>query len=439
MRAVDVIEKKKRGGELSSEEIRFMVQGYVEGTVPDYQMSAFLMAVFFQKMTSRETYELTMAMAESGDYLDLSAIEGIKVDKHSSGGVGDKTSLILAPMVAALDIPVAKMSGRGLGHTGGTIDKMESIPGFNTTLSMETFFDNVNRIKIAITGQTGNLAPADKKIYALRDVTGTVDNISLISSSIMSKKIASGADAIVLDVKCGSGAFMKDLDDATELAATMVDIGKSAGRQTAAVISDMNQPLGNAVGNSLEIIEVIETLKNNGPADLTELCLVLGSYMVMFANKAASESEARAMLEEVLRNGKALDKFREFVKYQNGDESVADDYSLLPAASIVRDITLAQLCECESGYIQRIDCEGIGLSAMLLGGGRAKKEDVIDMAVGVVVHKKTGDYVKAEDVVLTIHANHEDKLVTALNRLRESFVVGADRPQEQKLIKRIIV
>ncbi|MFC3882795.1 pyrimidine-nucleoside phosphorylase [Bacillus songklensis] len=403
MRMVDLIEKKRDGRELTTEEIQFIIKGFTDGSIPDYQMSAFAMAVFFQGMTERERADLTMAMVESGDQIDLSAIEGIKVDKHSTGGVGDTTTLVLAPLVAAVDVPVAKMSGRGLGHTGGTIDKLESVAGFHVEIDKQEFIDLVNKNKVAVIGQTGNLTPADKKLYALRDVTATVNSIPLIASSIMSKKIAAGADAIVLDVKTGAGAFMKDLDDAKELAQAMVSIGNNVGRKTMAVISDMSQPLGYAIGNALEVKEAIDTLKGNGPKDLEELCLVLGSHMVYLAQKASSLEEARHMLEEVIQNGKALEKLKVFLSAQGGDGSVVDDPSKLPQAKYVVDLEAK-----EDGYVAEIVADSIGTAAMLLGAGRATKESEIDLAVGLVLKKKIGDQVKKGEPLVTIYSNQEN-------------------------------
>lgn len=436
MRAVDIIEDKKCGRKLTREQIEFMVKGFTDGDIPDYQMSAFLMAVYFAKMDEYETAWLTQAMADSGDKIDLSPIKGIKVDKHSTGGVGDKTSLILAPMVAALNVPVAKMSGRGLGHTGGTIDKLESIPGFNTALSEDDFFENVNRIGIALTGQTGNLAPADKKIYALRDVTATVNNISLIASSIMSKKLASGADAIVLDVKCGSGAFMKNEEDACKLARIMVDIGKKAGRRMCAVISDMNQPLGNAVGNAIEVIEAIETLKGNGPDDLTELCLTLGSYMVMFGGRAQSYDEAYAALKDTITSGAALEKFKEFVAAQGGNIDVVDDYGLFPKAAIEKQVRLADW-NLERANIKSIACDKVGTAAMVLGGGRARKGEAIDLSVGIYFYKKVGSAVDKEDVVAVLYGNDEQKVAEAGKLLMESIEFSGEAVKAPKLIHEV--
>ncbi|SEW20750.1 pyrimidine-nucleoside phosphorylase [[Clostridium] fimetarium] len=433
MRMYDLIMKKRNSEELSKEEIEYMIQEYTKGLIPDYQMAAFLMAVYFNKMTDKETVDLTMAMANSGDILDLSAINGIKVDKHSTGGVGDKTSLVVGPMVAALGVPVAKMSGRGLGHTGGTIDKLESFPGFSTSMSEEQFFKNVNSIKIAITGQTGNLAPADKKLYALRDVTATVDNLSLIASSIMSKKIAAGADVIVLDVKTGSGAFMKKEEDAFALAKEMVKIGDGAGRKTVAIVSDMDQPLGYAVGNALEVIEAIDTLNGKGPSELLELCVILGTYMLIGAEIATNEAQARKMLLETIENKTALNKLAEFVEAQGGDKAAVFNTDLLLRASIIEEITSS-----EEGYVEHIESEEIGIVSMLLGGGRETKESKIDLAVGLVLHKKVGDKVNIGDSIATIYANDAVKLATAKKRFNGTYTFS-QKPIEKKLfIKGII-
>ncbi|MGM1047516.1 MAG: pyrimidine-nucleoside phosphorylase [Bacillota bacterium] len=403
MRMVDLIAKKRDGKELTTEEINFFIDGYTKGEIPDYQVSAMGMAIFFKDMTDRERADLTMAMVNSGETIDLSAIEGIKVDKHSTGGVGDTTTLVLAPLVAALDIPVAKMSGRGLGHTGGTIDKLESIEGFHVEISKDEFVNLVNKHKIAVIGQTGNLTPADKKLYALRDVTATVDSIPLIASSIMSKKIAAGSDAIVLDVKTGAGAFMKTVEDARELAHAMVSIGNNVGRKTMAVISDMSQPLGVAIGNSLEVQEAIDTLRGEGPKDLEELCLALGRQMVFLANKAESLEEAEEKLKEVMRNGKALEKFKEFIANQGGDASVVDNPEKLPQAKYKIDLPAL-----EDGMVAELVADEIGTAAMLLGAGRATKESEIDLAVGLMLNKKIGDTVKKGDSLVTIHANREN-------------------------------
>lgn len=421
MRMVDVIEKKRDGKELTTEEIQFVVKGFTDGSIPDYQMSAFAMATYFKGMSDQERADLTMAMVHSGDTIDLSAIEGIKVDKHSTGGVGDTTTLVLAPLVAAVGVPVAKMSGRGLGHTGGTIDKLEAVPGFHVEIDNQEFIDYVNKNKVAVIGQSGNLTPADKKLYALRDVTATVNSIPLIASSIMSKKIAAGADAIVLDVKTGAGAFMKDLDEAKKLAKAMVDIGNNVGRRTMAVISDMSQPLGYAIGNALEIKEAIDTLRGKGPKDLEELCLVLGSYMVLLAEKASTLEEARGMLEEVIRSGAAIDTLKTFLEAQGGDASVVDNPEKMPQAKYVVELEAK-----ESGVVSEIVADSVGTAAMLLGAGRATKESEIDLAVGIVLRKKIGDKVEAGESLATIHSNQED-LAKVKEKLYESIkVVSGD-------------
>lgn len=424
MRMVDLIEKKRDGKELTTEEINFIINGYTHDEIPDYQMSAFAMAVFFKDMTERERADLTMAMVNSGDTIDLSAIEGIKVDKHSTGGVGDTTTLVLAPLVAALDIPVAKMSGRGLGHTGGTVDKLEAVEGFHVEITNEEFIKLVNENKIAVIGQSGNLTPADKKLYGLRDVTATVNSIPLIASSIMSKKIAAGSDAIVLDVKTGAGAFMKTAEDAKELAHAMVSIGNNVGRKTMAVISDMSQPLGLAIGNSLEVKEAIDTLKGEGPADLEELCLALGSQMVYLAGKASSLEEAREKLKEVIANGKALEKFKLFLASQGGDASVVDQPERLPQAKFLIEVPAK-----EDGFVAELVADEIGTAAMLLGAGRATKESEIDLAVGLMLNKKVGDAVKVGDSLVTIHANREN-IDDVLKKLYESIRIAdhADAP-----------
>ncbi|MDF2675322.1 MAG: pdp [Clostridiales bacterium] len=418
MRMYDLILKKRNGKELTKEEIDFFVNNYTNGNIPDYQVSALMMAIFFQKMNSRETSDLTMAMVNSGDILDLSAIEGIKVDKHSTGGVGDTTTLVLGPMVAALGIPIAKMSGRGLGHTGGTIDKLETFKGFSVEMSNEEFIDNVNSIKLAVGGQTGDLAPADKKLYALRDVTATVDNISLIASSIMSKKIAAGADCIVLDVKVGDGAFMKTSDTAFELANEMVSIGRHVGRETVAIISDMDQPLGFAVGNALEVLEAIDTLKGHGPADLLDLCLAIGSQMVVLANKASDEEAAKAMLLNTISSGSALDKLKEFVTAQGGDASIIDNTEKLPKANYI-----VPVLSDKKGYVKKINAESIGLIAMDLGAGRATKESVIDLSVGIVLNKKRGDKVEVGDIIAYVHANDKSKADAAKYNILNNYII----------------
>ena len=434
MTMYDLILKKKRGEELSNEEIRYMIDGFTKEEIPDYQMSAMMMAICFQGMTPEETKNLTLAMAQSGDILDLSAIEGMKVDKHSTGGVGDKTSLVLGPMVASLGVAVAKMSGRGLGHTGGTIDKLESFTGFTTALSKETFIKNVNEIHMAIAGQTADLAPADKKLYALRDVTGTVDQMSLIASSIMSKKLASGADAIVLDVKTGDGAFMKTLDDSIALAEAMVSIGKLSGKKMAAIISDMDQPLGNAVGNILEVKEAIDTLHGNGPKDLEELVLTLGSYMVVAAEKAGSLEEAREKLALSLKDGSAFETFKKFVVAQGGCEEEVLHPDKLPVAQSVEDVQ----CD-ESGYVAKIQTEEIGRISLLLGGGRETKESKIDLTVGLILNKKRGDAVQKGDVLATIHAYDREKFEQAKERLRNAYTIVREEVDKEEIIKEIIL
>ena len=433
MRMYDIIMKKRSGCELTKEEIQFFVEGYTKGEIPDYQVSALMMAIYFQKMTREETAALTMAMAHSGDVLDLSAIRGVKVDKHSTGGVGDKTSLALTPMVAACGIPVAKMSGRGLGHTGGTIDKLESFPGFRTDLTSKQFIDNVNRIGIAIMGQTADLAPADKKLYALRDVTATVDNLSLIASSIMSKKLAAGADAIVLDVKSGSGAFMKTEEDAKMLACEMVRIGNDAGRRTIAVVSDMDQPLGYAVGNALEVKEAIDTLSGKGPEDFKELCLTLGSCMLIAGGKAKNHQEAEDMLLATIENGSALKKLAAFVEAQGGDPAAVYDTERLPKASLIQPIVAPQ-----DGYISRIICDEVGIASLILGGGRETKTSEIDLSVGLVLTAKVGDYVKAGEPLAWLHANDEQKAQEAQKRFLSAYQFSEKKVSQHKLIKTIL-
>lgn len=433
MRMYDLIIKKRNGGELSTEEINYFVENYTKGKIPDYQVSALMMAIYFQKMTMRETVDLTMAMVNSGDILDLSGIEGIKVDKHSTGGVGDTTSMVLTPMVAAVGIPVAKMSGRGLGHTGGTIDKLESFSGFSVEIREDQFISNVNKIKLAIMGQTAELAPADKKLYALRDVTGTVDNISLISSSIMSKKIAAGADAIVLDVKVGDGAFMKTYEEAKELAKAMVNIGKSVGRETVAVLSDMDQPLGFAIGNALEIKEALDTLRGKGPKDLLELSLTLGSQMVLLAKKASSEEEARRMLLKTIEDGSAIKKFKEFIMAQGGNGAEIDDPDLLPKAKYVVEVKSDR-----EGFVTKIDAQKMGITAMELGAGRATKEDVIDLAVGLLLNKKRGDKVRVGDTLAVIHANHEGRIEKAIKDILNNYEIKEEKGKDIPLIYEVI-
>lgn len=434
MRMYDLIMKKRNGNSLSDEEIRFMVEGFTNGDIPDYQMSAMMMAIYFQGMNEEETLSLTMAMAQSGDMLDLCHIEGVKADKHSTGGVGDKTSLALVPMVAACGLKVAKMSGRGLGHTGGTIDKLESFPGFSTGISIELFEKNVRENGISIMGQTKDLAPADKKLYALRDVTATVDNISLIASSIMSKKLASGADAIVLDVKCGSGAFMKKEEDALALAKEMVAIGNGAGRNTIAVISDMDQPLGNAVGNILEVKEAIDTLRGEGPADFTELVMTLGAAMLVASKTCQNEQEARRKLEEVIKDGSALKKLEVFIASQGGDASYVTHPEKFEMAKYCMEVTAPR-----AGYLQRIICDEVGICSLILGGGRETKESEIDLSVGIVLHKKVGDKVEKGDVLATIYANDLKKYETAKERLLAAYSIGANCPDARPLIFKTVL
>lgn len=432
MRMVDLIEKKQDKEELTAAEVRWMIDGFTSGEVPDYQMSAMLMAIYYNGMTKEELSEMTMAMVESGDQIDLSDIEGEKVDKHSTGGVGDTTTLVLAPLVASVGVPVAKMSGRGLGHTGGTIDKLESIEGFHVEITEEEFIELVNKNKLAVIGQTGNLTPADKKIYALRDVTSTVGSIPLIASSIMSKKIASGATAIVLDVKVGTGAFMKSIKDAEELAKTMVEIGNSVGRNTMAVISDMSQPLGVAIGNALEIKEAIDTLKGEGPEDLTELSLVLGSQMAYLGGVGESLEEARQLLEENIKNGKALEQFKIFIEAQGGNPDVVDNpEELLPQAKYQIEVTADT-----DGYITEIDAEELGVAGMLLGAGRATKDSELDLAAGIMLHKKIGDKISVGDTLVTIHSNSED-VASSVKLIKENIKIG-EHTEPVTLIHEII-
>lgn len=433
MRMYDIIMNKRNGLELSKEEIEYFIKGFTKGDIPDYQVSALLMAIYFNKMNKRETKDLTLAMANSGDVLSLDKIEGIKVDKHSTGGVGDKTTILLAPLVASCGIPVAKMSGRGLGHTGGTIDKLESFKGFSVNLPEEKFIENVNKHKIALVAQTGHLAPADKKIYALRDVTATVENMSLIASSIMSKKIASGADSIVLDVKVGEGAFMKTPGDARALAQEMVDIGNSVGRKTIAIISDMNQPLGYAIGNSLEVIEAINTLKGKGPSDLLELTLNLGSYMLILGKKASSFQEGYNLLLENIKNKKALEKLKEFVKIQGGDERYIDDTNLFEKASYIIEVKAKN-----SGIVSKIHAEKVGLIAMELGAGRVTKESKIDLSVGIVLNKKCKDKVNKGETLAYIHANDKEKGEKALEKLINAIEIKDSFKDNTPLIYEVI-
>jgi len=432
MRMIDIIEKKREGNALTKQEIEFFIEGYTNGSIPDYQMSSLLMAIFFQNMTDEERANLTMAMVNSGETIDLSAIEGVKVDKHSTGGVGDTTTLVLGPLVAACGVPVAKMSGRGLGHTGGTIDKLEAIEGFHVELTSEQFVKQVNELKVAVIGQSGNLTPADKKLYALRDVTGTVNSIPLIASSIMSKKIAAGAGAIVLDVKTGDGAFMKTTDDARALAQAMVRIGNNVGRKTMAIISDMSQPLGRAIGNSLEIVEAIDTLKGNGPDDLTELCLTLGSQMVVVGEKAETLEEAREMLLAVIEDGSALEIFKQFIKWQGGNEKIVDDVSLLPQAAYKFEVPAS-----EDGFVTFMEADEIGTAAMLLGAGRATKESEIDLAVGIVLNKKVGDAVSKGESLATIYSNRED-VQDVMDKLTKFIDIESVKKDAPPLIYEVI-
>lgn len=431
MRMYDLIEKKRDGYPLSKEEITYFVEGYTKGKIPDYQVSALLMAIYFQGMSAEESADLTMAMAQSGATLDLSDITGIKVDKHSTGGVGDTTTLILIPLVASVGVPIPKMSGRGLGHTGGTIDKLEAIAGFNVEISEAEFRQLVNENGLSIIGQSENLAPADKLLYSLRDVTATVNSIPLIASSIMSKKIASGADKIVLDVKVGKGAFMKELADAEELAETMVAIGKNVGKETVAVITNMDEPLGNAIGNALEIEEAIATLRGEGPSDMTELTLELGAQMTVLGGKAATIAEAKSLLAANLDNGKAIDYFKRLIEAQGGNPAVIDQVDLLPQARYTYDIKAK-----EAGYVTELVAHELGRAAMLLGAGRRTKEDAIDLAVGLTIHKKVGDAVQVGDVLCTIHANNEE--VMEVERLVEKNIIISKEEKQLPLVLEIM-
>ncbi len=418
MRIYDIIEKKRFGKKLSEEEIRWFIRHYTEGSIPDYQAAALLMAICINGMDAKETLQLTLAMAESGAQMDLSAIRGIKADKHSTGGVGDKVSLILAPLVAACGVPVAKMSGRGLGHTGGTIDKLESIPGFSAVLTEEQFIRQVNEIGLAMTGQSADLTPADRKLYALRDVTATVESIPLIASSIMSKKLAAGTDAIVLDVKWGDGAFMKTREAAQELADLMTEIGTQAGRKMSAVISDMNQPLGMAVGNALEVKEAIAALQGNGPADLMEDCYALGEQMLCLGGAADSPETARALLEQAIRTGAAYEKMLAWVRAQGGDTDAVRDTGRLPAARYRIPVPAD-----ETGTVVRIACRQIGTICGMLGGGRLKKDDRIDPAVGIVLEKKCGMQAEKGKTLAVIHANDKKRGEEAAEMCREAYQI----------------
>lgn len=433
MRIYDIIRKKRDSHELSKAEIEFFVDKYSKGEIPDYQASALLMAIYLNKMNKEETVYLTEAMMNSGDVIDLSEIDGIKVDKHSTGGVGDKTTIALAPLVAACGAPVAKMSGRGLGHTGGTLDKLEAIPGFSIEMEAKKFIDSVNKHKIAVCGQTATIAVADKKMYALRDVTATVDNISLIAASIMCKKLASGANAILLDVKTGDGAFMKTLDDSFELAKAMVDIGNGMNRETIGMITDMDEPLGFAVGNSLEVIEAIETLKGNGPKDFVNLCETLGAYMLVLAKTVDTFEEGVEKIREAISSGSALEKLKVFIENQGGDKRVVDDYSLLPQANIVVPIKAHR-----SGYISRIEAEEVGVSAMILGAGRETKDDELDLAAGIILNNKVGDYVNEGDILATMYLNKEEKLESAKERFIGAYSIVDEKVEPKKLVYGVV-
>lgn len=433
MKMVDIIIKKRDGGILNEDEISFVVDEYVKGNIPDYQMSALLMAIYFRGMNLAETISLTKKMAYSGKVLDLSIIPGIKVDKHSTGGVGDKTTLVFAPLIASLGYPIAKMSGRSLGHTGGTIDKLESIPGFKTNMSDEEFIKQVREIGIAIVGQTEDLVPADKKIYALRDVTGTVDSIPLIASSVMSKKIASGADVIILDVKVGKGAFIKDINSARELAQIMVGIGKGFGKKIVAVLSQMDQPLGYAIGNSLEVVEAIETLKGKGPQDLNELIVVLATCVLKLIGDYKNDNEVRLKVLDYLKNGNALDKFKEFIKAQGGDISIVDDYSPLLNAKLQKEIY-----SLDGGYVEDIDAYKVALSVMALGAGREKKEDKIDLSVGIKLYKKVGDKIEKNEPIVTFYANSAENLHRAQEIFKTAIKIGKEKKDPLPIVLEII-
>ena len=433
MNMYDIIYKKREGEALNKEEIDYFIDGYTNGMIPDYQASALLMAIFLKKMDKDETYMLTKAMRDSGDVVDLTGIQGVKVDKHSTGGVGDKTTLIVGPLAAACGVPIAKMSGRGLGFTGGTVDKMESIPGFKTTVEAEDFIALVNRVGLSVIGQTAHIAPADKKLYALRDVTATVDNLSLITSSIMSKKLASGSDAIVLDVKCGTGAFMESFEDACELGSLMVEIGKADGKKTIAVITDMNQPLGLAVGNSLEVIEAIETLKGRGPNDITELSLQLASFMIYAGEKAASPEEGYEMAKQALESGTALQKLTDFIKGQGGDPNVINDHTLFPQPTCFSEIHSEV-----DGFIGEIEARAIGLASQHSGAGRATKEDSIDLSAGIMLFKKVGDSVQKRDLLATVYGNDQGRVDKGAMEAAGAFHIQDSKPEEGLLIKKVI-
>lgn len=433
MRIYDIIKKKRDGQALSKEEINFFVEKYSKEEIPDYQASALLMAIYINKMNKEETAFLTEAMMNSGEVIDLSAINGIKVDKHSTGGVGDKTTIALAPLVAACKAPVAKMSGRGLGHTGGTLDKLEAIPGFSIEMEPEKFIESVNKHNIAVCGQTASIAVADKKMYALRDVTATVDNISLIASSIMCKKLASGADAIVLDVKTGDGAFMKTVEDSFALAKEMVDIGDNMNRETIALITDMDEPLGFAVGNSLEVIEAIETLKGKGPKDFVMLCETLGAYMLLLAKVVDNFDDGKARIKEAISSGSALDKLKEFIENQGGNSDIVDDYSLLPQAKEIIEIKAQK-----TGYIARIEAEEVGVCAMMLGAGRETKEDELDLSAGIVLVKKVADFVNEGETIAYMHYNKLDKIEDAKERFLKAYTISDEKVDPGKLVYGVV-
>lgn len=428
MRMFDIIAKKRDGKVLTSEEIEFFVNGYVNGDIPDYQISALLMAIYLNGMNVDETTTLTMLMARSGEVIDLSSIPGIKVDKHSTGGVGDKTTFIISPIVASCGVPVAKMSGRGLGHTGGTIDKMESIPGMKTNIDREEFFDIVRNVGACVIGQSGNIVPADKKLYALRDVTATIESIPLIASSIMSKKLAAGSDAILLDVKTGSGAFMKTTDEAIELAKAMVAIGEKVGRKTIALITDMDRPLGKSIGNALEMKEVCDTLKGKGPKDLTELCLTLATNMLYLAGKGSLD-DCYNLAKDALESGKAFEKLKEMVKAQGGDVSVIEDNSKFESSKVAKGLAAAQ-----EGYIYSMDTEKCGIASMILGAGREKKEDTIDYSAGVIIHKKIGDYVKRGDLIASLYSSSEEKCINSSRLLGEAIKISSAEPVVKPIV-----
>lgn len=429
MRMYDIIAKKRDGHSLSEKEINYFVEGYTNGNIPDYQISTLLMAIFLNKMNNEETLFLTQAMVNSGETVDLSSIEGVKVDKHSTGGVGDSVTLILGPMIAACEVPFVKMSGRGLGHTGGTLDKLESIEGFKVDISKEDFVSNANEIGISLASQTANITPADKKFYALRDVTATVDNISLIASSIMSKKLAIKSDGIILDVKVGSGAFMKNLDEAKKLARTMVEIGNSYGRDTMAVVTNMDQPLGNAIGNNLEIKEAIEILKGRGPEDLFQLCITLGAKLLLLAKRVGSEEEGKELLKETISSGRAYDKFLEFVKYQHGNTEQIENPDLFPRSKYILEVKSKK-----SGFVKAINAEEIGKCALSLGAGRETLDSKIDLPAGIILNKKIDDPVEKDEVIAYIHTDKEGKATEVRESILDIYKIGKKNESNQILI-----